>query len=241
MAHSLTEEEWAKYQEYQQQQNADKAVQPPAPDTDACLTGFLDMLAYMLNAVAFVFPECSKTRSAQDDLRIACNSKFTKVKIIEAWHNTMHPYYPAVTAREDSALRSANIEWFQKLDIMTKWDDPDFSQESKDNMWTCLENLNKYAGMYHSIHNIPDAMMSNIHATAFEVFNSIQAGGASLEDLDLFELGEKVVANSSAEDLRNFTKSIPQITQNFGGLENIMKIIQGGMPGMEKSIGALPQ
>lgn len=203
-------------------------------EKDMCLQSFMDMLEYLLNGLAVVFPECQKTKNAMEDFRLASHSKFAKIKLIESWHKTMKPYYQAVMERNEAHLRSAPIEWFDKLDIFKKWDDPELSQESKENMWCCLQSLNRFSGMYDSLHNIPQGLMSNIHGVAQQVLTSLQEGGSSLDDLDLFELGQQVVSQSSSSDMNAFVAAMPQISQNFGGFDNLMKMVQGGMGDLMK-------
>lgn len=224
-------------------QAALQSTQQPQPaaagqfdEKQMCLDSFLELLDYLLNNIAHVFPECQRTQDAQDDFRMARNSNIAQTRLIKAWHKTMKPHYQAVLDKDETQLRSAQLDWFQKLDIFTKWDDPGFSQESKDNMWSCLEQLNRMAGMYDSLHSIPSGVLTNIHGVAQEVLTSFQQGGSALDNLDIFELGQRVVSQSSSSDMNAFMAAMPHITQNLGGLDNLMKMMQGGMGGVAAEV-----
>ena len=209
---------------------------PQDMDTkEMCLANFLSMMEHMLKAIAFVFPECQKTKNLQDEFRLANNSKLTKAKLIESWHKNMQPFYQHVINRDEAALRNSNMSWFQKLDILTKWDDPGFTKESKDNMWACLEELNRYAGMYYSIEQIPPTVLTGIQNVASDVFTAFQEGGTKLDDLDLTRIGRNVVNQcKNPQEIQDFLKNMHNITQNLGGMENLMRVAQDGISKIQK-------
>lgn len=248
----MTKAELAEFREYQalkrqaaqsvtSANSAPPSALPHIDEKEMCIQNFMSMFEHMLNAIAYVFPECQKTKNALEDFRLANNSKITKVKLIESWHNTMQPHYQAVLHRDEVALRNAQISHLERIDMLKKWDDPGFNKESKDNLWECLEELNRYAGMYQSIQNIPPALMNNIHNVAAEVFTAFQEGGAKLDNLDLGKLGQRVVSQSNMTDVRAFLANMPQISKNFGGMDNLMRVAQGGMGSINNEMSSNQQ
>ena len=114
------------------------------------LEDFFQLAKKLIIAVNTVFPECEKTLGAMEKMEVIDQSNMTTMKemLVRQWYETVKPYMDQCTKKNDNALLRANIPVLDQLDIRSKWNHPEFSQESKDVMWTYINNLNYWACLY---------------------------------------------------------------------------------------------
>jgi len=111
---------------------------------------FFRLTKTLLLAVRNVFPECLKTQEALAQLEFIEASRMDSMKeiLIRKWYETVKPYIKDCVAKNDNVILRANIDILEKLDIKSKWNDPDFDQESKDVLWGYINSLTYLSCLY---------------------------------------------------------------------------------------------
>lgn len=221
----LSDEEYQMLQMLRQQQQQQQVPQDLTVDADKCLEAFIETLCDFLSVVSATFPECAKTREVQQDLETARASKMLRTQVIQKWHTVMSRYYPAIKDRDEETLRNADIEWLSKLNIVEKFDDPLLSQESKDNMWLYLDQLNMFAGMYQTIHKVPNRVLCKIQNAAKDLCLSTSQNGGRMPNVNLTEISKDLLKDASPAEMMQLLQAAPEIFENFGGMdfESVMK------------------
>jgi len=112
---------------------------------------FIRIMSSLFQSLNEVFPECEKTASVsrQFNRHIVNNPKMEET-IITKWHNEMKPHYNMCKNRNFGGLQESNISFFDSIDIHIKWKDPGFSDQSKDNLWEYVNELNMHAEVFHT-------------------------------------------------------------------------------------------
>ena len=132
-----------------------------APETTEVdfVTAFVDTAEELVTGLAEVFPECPKVAKKLKKLksflktpdvldpegRVIQKGRVVKVMAIQVmreWHATMKDWYSSVTKREIPQLLESKLPILEELDIATKWRDPDFGADSRDNLFRYIDLLN---------------------------------------------------------------------------------------------------
>ena len=132
-----------------------------APDTAEVdfVTAFVDTAEELVSGLAELFPECPEVAKKLKKLRSFLKTpdvldpegrilqkgrvvKVMAIQVMREWHVTMKDWYNLVTNREIPQLLESKLPILEELDIGTKWKDPDFGAESRDNLFRYIDLLN---------------------------------------------------------------------------------------------------
>jgi len=202
------------------------------------LPAFVSTVEELLNGLFDVFPECDKvkkkllkfrafvkTPAVLDEQGAVLEEPRIKIDgakmLIKDWHSQMSPFYDVVRRRDMATLFNSDLKIIEELDIRTKWQDPEFDQESRENLFQYIDSLNMYSQMYCSI---PTRMLSKIEGVAQQLAAKMANGETNLASLDLFKIGESVIQGTSEEELMEFAGNMGEIQKmmqasaaHFGG------------------------
>ena len=112
---------------------------------------FFVLLKTLLTTVGDVFPECVKTREALANREFIHASHQTSMKetLIRDWYTTTKPYIKQFVEKQDNVILRTNIDVLERLDIRTKWADPEFDHEDKEVLWGYINSLTYLACLYN--------------------------------------------------------------------------------------------
>lgn len=115
---------------------------------------FCQLYSQFMNTLAGVFPECDVLAKTKDDAVDLADAPFdVKEAKVRAWDADMRrttngvTFYKLVT-RRDSALFSHDMQLVRDTNMMPKWADPYFGDDSKAALWQYLDKLNRHARLY---------------------------------------------------------------------------------------------
>lgn len=142
---------------------------------------FLRTLADLMHGISAMFPECSKSAQLADMLEGVVNiaPEALKDSTIQDWHVYMSPHYDICLEKKiQPFIKVANtIPHLKDIDLAAKWNDPEFTQSSRENLWKFVNRLNFLAGSYFKVPpNIETTISSIAKVTNFnyETFDQIR-------------------------------------------------------------------
>ena len=165
-------------------------------------------------ALVDVWPECPSLRSYKLQFDMSCVhppqavADKARVKLVEAYHADMSPYFDQCTKKSDELMTSqaiqSKIQVLSDIKFYEKWTQ-DLHQETKDNVWEYINAMNKYAGLYSLYSKVPVGMMSNIQNMATDITTKLESGTMDLSNLNIMDLGQTVMQSMNPEDMQQFT------------------------------------
>lgn len=205
------------------------------PDTAPFPEQFFELLQTLLTAVHDVFPECNKTVDALKELEVIADlgMEEMKVTLINAWYETMKPYITECVQKHDAVLLQANIEILDKLDLKSKWTDPDFYPESKEIMWEYINRLNYLACMF--VESTPE-QIQNLHTTASKI---MEAGNIEFSDDGKITVDMAAITRNPGELMGMMSSILPMMMGDGGDApaNGLQSILQATMKNMLKQQG----
>lgn len=125
------------------------------------------------------FPECSELLTAKD----ACDAMIMEdaSSVMKKYLTEMAPHIEALVNKNEEEFFNAGIEFLEQLGAHKYWTD-DLEQETKDSIWTYLQNL--YV-MGETINNIDPGMLQTLEQYADDLVKS----GQNIDDLDQRTVG----------------------------------------------------
>jgi hypothetical protein len=187
------------------------------------LSAFISLLEELLQEVSSVFSECQKTKGVLFKLQIAKASRAGQERVIQEWHRLMKLHYAACKKRDEKVIY-ADIDLFKEINIVAKWNDPDFDDESRKHLWSYIDSLNSYSQLYCQI---PGGMLSKIEGMASRLANQIQSGSLRFDQLNMQALGGEIMQEVSEDDLNSLTNNLGDLTQNLSGFSSMLGMIPG--------------
>jgi len=123
--------------------------------------------------------------------------------------------------RDSSALFAVvdGIPLLKDVDIRGKWSDPDFTEESKQNLWQYLSALETYGGLYCAV---PAGVMGRIEQVATTLSAKLQAGTLDIASIDITAFGEDLMSGLSPEEMRDFEGSLPDVYSCVGNVASML-------------------
>jgi hypothetical protein len=198
-----------------------------------------------LEALCEVWPECSQLRSKKLEFEMACvhgpealcveNRK----KLILNYYSEMSPHFARCTSKDDALMRDQAVQdgipFLKPMCFYTKWTE-DLHDETKDNVWEYLNNMNRYANLYHLYAQVPSTMLGKIENMATTIASQLEHGQMDLKDLNLHQLGQNVMQGLDEGELQQFAQNMSSNMQDMNGLCGMLGSMLGnqggGMPGL---------
>ena len=204
---------------------------------EALLNVFTETLEQLLGGLHDSFPECAMTAQVFMNFRtVVMNNATMREQALLQWHAALKNYYAAFAQHDIATLEKATIPLVGVLNVFNKFRDPDLSDESRSVLWQYLEELNGYAQQYTAVQSLCAApaasgMMTRIENVVSQVASAAQngfaggGGGANNSPaLNIQALTASVMDGASDEDMEGFVQQMPALLQNFGGIDNLLKM-----------------
>jgi hypothetical protein len=173
--------------------------------------GFISLAEGLLSNISTVFPECDETTHALSLFRVVVKGDESREDaFVRKCTGLFKANCDGMKARDSSALFAvaAGIPLLSKIAIDEKWADPDFTDESKNNMWQYLEALDTFGNLYCAV---PSRMMSKIEEVASGFQEQLKSGSFDLSKFDVNKISEDIMTGLSAEDMRQFEQNLPEV------------------------------
>ena len=185
--------------------------------------GFILLCENLLKAIGDVFPECDDTSYV---LRIyetlVKGDAETEDKFIRKCQKVFKNHSSQMKARNPEAIFALceSVEVIKRLDMRSKWEDPDFTPESKENLWAYLTNLQTYSDLYTCV---PSSTMTKIEGLAASVGDRMRPdGNLDLSGLDLSTFGSEVLGSMTQEEVSQLEANLPDIYACVGNVAGML-------------------
>lgn len=177
-------------------------------------SAFGSLVEQLIESLTVVFPECVETQEALllfrntiDDARIE--------ELMDMWHQQVGSVHADdIRARRPDPLLDAMEQHalLRRLGMRSKWVDPGFVDEHKEVMWEYIDGLTNIAAMRSQI---PRGMLGRIEAIASSLADDINGG--SMSNLNLAEVGQRVLDGVDESEIQEFTGNIGGICDMLRG------------------------
>lgn len=199
--------------------------------------GFVSLAESLLESISDVFPECDQTQTVLRIFRaIVKGNVVIEDRFIRRCHVAFNKNSEGIRAKSAEALFVIveSIEHVSEIDLREKWEDPEFTQESKDHLWQYIATLKTYADLYTAL---PPNVLGQIENMAGALGEQFLTGQLDLKSVDIGALGRDIMSNLSAEDIARFEGNLPEI---YESITNVTRSL-GGTEGANIDIPALMQ
>lgn len=122
-----------------------------------------------------------------------------------------------------TTLLSLPINIFDNGELLKQWRTNDIDNEEE---WKAeaFKHLAQILTLFEINTAVPDNVMNTIEDLSQDIFNSIQGGNFSLGNLNIHKICSDLSENINEDDLKNFSKNIPEIMNSISTLgKTIMK------------------
>lgn len=186
-------------------------------ETSKLRDGFVTLAENLLVSVSTVFDDCENTKDALVLFRKMIKGKPDKEELFIKTCHQLFENNPSIVESDEKALFNIcnGLPIMQDLELESKWKDPEFSDESKENLWKYVKTLKTYAELYSCI---PSNITKNIERMAEEISRKIVAGDIDLQNLDIDNIGKELMGNLSPEDSQNFEATLPRMFDSISAL-----------------------
>jgi hypothetical protein len=176
----------------------------------------------LLQSITDVFPECDETKHALELFGVMVKGDATREdSFVRLCVRLFKENSARLKNHDEEALFAVvdGIQILQGVEIRSKWSDPDFSTESKENMWSYLSALQTYGGLYVAV---PAGVMDQIEKVAGSMNESLSNGSFDLANFDFAAFGDSLLSGLSKEEVVNFEGSLPDIYACVGNVAQLI-------------------
>jgi len=194
---------------------------------------FIDLTNDLLTSLTDVFPECTKTLRVRTIFEtIIKGDADYEDKFLRRWHDLMKTKEALLDEENPEALFEIldSLEHVRDIDLRTKWEDPEFTDESKKHLWDYFKSLRTYADLYTAL---PATVMGKIETVATELGQKLASGEQSLGNLDLQSIGQSLVSQLSDPERQEFQGNSVDIMNSLNG---VMSNMFGNRPGAAEGL-----
>jgi hypothetical protein len=187
--------------------------------------GFITLAETLLSSISDVFPECECTeRALHMFLTVVKGNETFEDEFIRRCHVLFKQHAQGLKAHDAEALFTLmeSLEQLRDIDLREKWEDPDFTAESRDHLWQYVAALKTYADLYTAV---PKNVMGKIENVAGKIGEKLSRGELDLRNMDLGSIGQTLLADMSAEELEGFEGNLPDI---YESLSEVAGTLGGG-------------
>lgn len=114
------------------------------------LNKFWKIYVKLLESLHLIWPHCVVTELFLEITLKNSNNQKKKQNVIENWYTTMKPYFIDCLDHNILKITNAKIYFIEKIDFIKKYDDVKNDEESCNNIWEFIINLNRYSLEYHN-------------------------------------------------------------------------------------------
>jgi len=165
----------------------------------------------LLKSVAEVFPECDATDAAVRLFGVMIKGNAVREdQFVRQCADLFAVNSEALQARHEEGLFCVadSLTLLRDLDLRSKWEDPGFTQESKDHLWQYLLSLKTYAELYCAL---PSAVMGKIERIAGDIGERLRSGSLDLGSLNVSSIGNELLGQLSPDEIKAFEGNLPKI------------------------------
>ena len=165
----------------------------------------------LLKSVAEVFPECDATEAAVRLFGVMIKGNSVREdQFVRQCADLFAVNAEALQARREEGLFCVadSLTLLRDLDLRSKWEDPGFTQESKEHLWQYLLSLKTYAELYCAL---PSAVMGKIERIAGDIGERLRTGSLDLGSLNVSSIGNELLGQLSPDELKAFEGNLPKI------------------------------
>lgn len=192
------------------------------PSANKLRQGFVELAEGLLSSIVEVFPECDETRHALELFRVVVkDDPSAEDKFVRKCTALFKQNSARLKENDSQALFAVvdGIPLLKDIDVRAKWSDPDFSAESKQNLWHYLSALETYGGLYCAV---PSGVMGRIEKVATTMSAKLQEGTLDISSIDIAAFGEDLMSGLSPEELRDFEGSLPDVYSCVGNVASML-------------------
>jgi len=176
---------------------------------------FASTMDELLHNLRAVFPECNKVKDAHEQFSLLVRpNDHAKHMLIEKWHTSMGDLYDACDRRDMETLFKADLGTFKRLDLYTKWRDPTFNAESRDNIWGYIDVLNDHSKEYYAHLRRASHLEQCVPKTIFDRLEraTVARGADNLRDpAAVMAMCNDLVSEIPEEEMMEMLHNMPQI------------------------------
>lgn len=114
------------------------------------LNKFWKIYVKLLESLHLIWPQCVVTELFLDITLKYENNHEEKQNVIETWYTTLKPYFKDCLDHNILKISKAKISFIEKIDFIKKYEDVKDDEESCNNIWEFIINLNRYSLEYHN-------------------------------------------------------------------------------------------
>lgn len=197
--------------------------------------GFISLAETLLESVSDVFPECQNTEAVLRIFRtlVKGNDVFED-QFIRRCQTLFKQHAAGVKDKNAETLFKIveNLEHLRDIELREKWEDPDFTQESRNHLWQYVAALKTYADLYTAV---PKEVMGKIESVAGRIGEQLSKGELDLKNMDLGAIGQNLMSNLTPEELAGFEGNLPDI---YASLSDVAGAL-GGAAGANIDLAAM--
>ena len=201
---------------------------------------FVEYSGQFLSALAEIYPTCPGIKEARLQFNIAIEHAMTDElrnaaaqSLVETFHESMTPFYGRLLERDSTFFAEAErtVDFLKSLCVSKKWEAAD--EDTRACVYQYLDLLAQYSQAYSMYKAIPNGMMTKLEGMAVDIMRS----GASMDNMNLLQLGQQVAGRIDQNDFEEFTQSVmgnPEMMRMMDGMRSqVMASMMGGgaMPG----------
>ena len=191
--------------------------------------GFISLAESLLESVADVFPECDNTTAVLEIFRrVVKGSEKNEDKFIRRCQELFKDQAEQIKEKDEEALFIIveSLEYLKEIQLREKWEDPDFTTESREHLWQYVCSLKTYSDLYASV---PANVMGKIEKVAGEIGDQFANGNLDLQKMNLGAIGQSLLSDMSPEEIANFEGNLPDI---YSSLSEVATSMGGGSAGI---------
>ena len=162
---------------------------------DKHLNYFCNTLKQFLESVHMIWPDCMATEMSLNTLNTIINDEEITRLMIEDWYKQLKPQFKNCLNHNALKVLNADIALIKTLDLMTKYHEIENDEESINNLWEFIINLNKAALEYHNWSK--DDLMNNTIKGVVDEIDNIDNENILNDSVQFGQLLNKVTASMS--------------------------------------------
>lgn len=204
------------------------AAKTEQPSPARLRDGFIQLVDNLLTSLVEVFPECDDTAEAVRLFGVLVKgSPKNEDRFISACNVVLKENSAGIAARDPAALFRAakSMEVLKDIDLEDKWNDPDFSDKSKDHFWMHIVALETFSDLYCSI---PSGVLGRIEQMASSLGSSIVDGTIDISNVSVMKMSNELLESISPEDLQSFQSNVGNVFSAVGKVATMISQRNGG-------------
>lgn len=174
------------------------------------------MMLRLLETLADVFEECAVCAKDFAELKTteANGDRGYKERMIKTWYAQVKPHIAEITRRNNNVILHDAVPFLKRLDLRTKWLDPELDDTDRAHLWSFINQLT-YLACLHC--EVDPKQVQALHAVSSKVQNVIKVTDDHIMQFDIRNLGQLAQeVKRAGPQLAPFMKALVQPGSNSG-------------------------